>query len=396
LRVFVKHDNEEGTTMRHDWDATLAGFGLGAALMYFLDPDRGRRRRAVAKDKLVHSTKVSVDALGTTGRDLANRAAGASARIRNAFQSAPADDSILADRVRATLGRHVSHPRAIDVTVADGQVTLSGPVLEQESRTLLPAIERMPGVHEVVNALEEHEHADDAPLLQGGRTPARPRPDVFQRRWTPTTRLMIGGAGAALAGYGGVRRDKPGALLAATGFGLIASAATNMEAKRLTGVGARRRAVDLEKTITIDAPVEDVFNFWTSYENFPRFMSRVLDVRPSARQGESHWRVAGPAGAPIEFDAEESTRVPNRAFGWRTVEGALVGHAGLVRFEAADDDHTRLNVRMSYNPPGGWLGHGIARAFGVDPRSSLDADLLRMKTLLEAGRTPEDAAAPVH
>jgi hypothetical protein len=213
--------------MKHDWDATLAGFGLGAALMYFLDPDRGRRRRGVAKDKLVHSTRVSVDALGTTGRDLANRAAGAAARIRNAFRSAPADDSILIDRVRAQLGRHVSHPRAIDVTVADGRVTLSGAVLEPESRTLVRAIERMPGVREVVNALEEHERADDVPSLRGGRTPARPRFDIFKRRWAPTTRLLVGGAGAALAGYGGVRRGKPGALLAATGFGLIASATAN-------------------------------------------------------------------------------------------------------------------------------------------------------------------------
>jgi uncharacterized membrane protein len=66
-----------------------------------------------------------------------------------------------------------------------------------------------------------------------------------------------------------------------------------------------------KKTITIDAPVEQVFGFWTAYENFPRFMSRVLEVRPTTREGQSHWTVSGPAGVPVEFDAEVSAFVPN-------------------------------------------------------------------------------------
>jgi uncharacterized membrane protein len=47
---------------------------------------------------------------------------------------------------------------------------------------------------------------------------------------------------------------------------------------------------------------------------------------------------------------------------------------------------------MSYNPPGGWIGHGVAAAFGVDPKTGFDADLVRMKTLLETGRVAHDAA----
>jgi uncharacterized membrane protein len=173
---------------------------------------------------------------------------------------------------------------------------------------------------------------------------------------------------------------------------LVARAATNLETSRLTGIGARRRAVDVQKTITIDASLERVFSFWTTYENFPRFMSRVLDVRPSTRERQSHWKVAGPAGVPVEFDAEVSSFVPNQAFGWRTIEGAPVAHAGLVRFEPTRDGRTRVHLRMSYNPPGGWFGHGVAAAFAVDPKSSLDADLARMKTLLETGRPARDAA----
>lgn len=374
--------------------AVLTGLGVGAGLMYFLDPERGRRRRALVRDQITHSANISADAVGATGRDLTHRATGAVARVRGSWRRGPVDDAVLIERVRAQLGRWVSHPRAIDVEAVDGCVTLHGPILQAEVKPLLQAVARVRGVCDVVNALEEHKDAENVPSLQGGSTPHIPQPDIWQREWSPTTRLAVGTTGAALAGYGASRRDVPGALLAATGVALLARATTNLETSRLTGIGARRRAVDVQKTITIDAPVDAVFQFWTAYQNFPRFMSRVLDVQPSARERQSHWKVAGPAGVPVEFDAEVSAFVPNQVFGWRTVERAPVAHSGLVRFEPESDGRTRVHIRMSYNPPGGWLGHGVAAAFGVDPKTSLDADLARMKTLLETGRPAQDAAQP--
>jgi uncharacterized membrane protein len=197
-----------------------------------------------------------------------------------------------------------------------------------------------------------------------------------------------------LAAIGANRRDVPGWLLMAGGLGLLARAGTNLETRRLLGYSPLRRAVDLQKTMTVDSPVEAVYAFWTMYENFPRFMSRVLEVRPGAREGQSHWSVEGPGGVPIEFDAEVTASIPNQVFAWRSVEGSFVGHAGIVHFEPAPAGRTRLHIRMSYNPPGGWFGHAIANAFGVDPKSSLDADLARMKTYLETGRPPHDAAQP--
>ncbi|HEU4427523.1 MAG TPA: SRPBCC family protein [Myxococcota bacterium] len=376
--------------------AALAGFGLGAGFMYFLDPQVGRRRRARARDELAHALSRGADALDKTARDLAHRTSGIIARTRGALRPSalPPGDDVLAQRVRTRLGRLVSHAHAIDVEASDGRVTLRGPILRAESGALVRAVRRVAGVREVVNALDEHAQPGSVPALQGGggRRPALL--DVRQRHWAPATRLLVGSAGVALAGYGAARRDAAGALLAVTGVGLFARAATNLETRRLTGIGAGRRAVDVEKTITVDAAPEDVFEFWTSYENFPRFMSRVLDVQPSAHEGQSRWRVAGPAGVPVAFDAEVSAFVENRAFGWRTLEGAPVAHAWLVHFEPVDDGRTRIHLRMSYNPPGGWWGHALAEAFGVDPKSNMDADLARMKTLLETGRPARDAAQP--
>jgi osmotically-inducible protein OsmY len=150
--------------------AMLMGLGIGAGLMYLLDPERGRRRRVLVRDKVVRATNVAADAMGATGRDVAHRATGAAARLRRALSPAPVDDTILAERVRAQLGRWVSHPRAIEVESRDGVVTLRGPVLQREVPRLLSAVERVRGVRDVVSAVEEHTEAGSIPALQGGRS----------------------------------------------------------------------------------------------------------------------------------------------------------------------------------------------------------------------------------
>jgi uncharacterized membrane protein len=110
---------------------------------------------------------------------------------------------------------------------------------------------------------------------------------------------------------------------------------------------------------------------------------------------QSHWKVAGPAGSTFEFDAEVTRAVPNQMIAWRTLPGSPVAHAGVVRFDPEADGRTRVHIRMTYNPPAGWLGHEVAAAFGVDPKHSMDADLARMKTLIETGRAPHDAAQSI-
>lgn len=200
-------------------------------------------------------------------------------------------------------------------------------------------------------------------------------------------------AGAFLAISGAIRCDLRGFVSALLGTSLVARAGTNVPASRLVGAQSRRRAVDVQKTILINAPVGEVYAFWSLYENFPKFMSRVLQVTSSDRYPmQSHWIVSGPAGTTVAFDAEITRAIPNQLIAWKTLDGAPVAHAGIVRFDPERDGRARVQIRMSYNPPAGWLGHGLAAAFGVDPKSSMDADLARMKTMIETGRAPHDAA----
>ncbi len=370
----------------------LGGLGMGvvgATLMYVFDPAGGNRRRARVRDAVVHWAKTAAAGAGVTARDAGNRARGLIAETRARLRREPVADDVLGERVRAELGRIVSHPRAIDVQVDGGRVTLSGVVLAREADRLRRAVAAVPGVRAVASRLEVHETAGSEPSLQGG-VPRRAVPEVWQTRWSPTTRTLAGLLGTGLVALGVRRLGALGLGSALAGVGLLGRAATNLELRRLLGIGRAPRAVEVWKTIRVDAPPETVYALWREYANFPRFMANVREVRDLGN-GRSRWVVAGPGGVPVEYEAELTHEVPGQLLGWRTVPGSVVDHAGVVRFHRGRDGATRVHVRLSYIPPEGAVGHGVAALFGADPKRQMDADLARMKTLLETGRPPRDA-----
>ena len=365
----------------------IGGIGAGAVLIYLLDPARGRRRRKLLGDQMVRATRVSGEAAEGTARDVRNRGRGQLAELRARFRREEVDDAVLVERVRAAMGRVVSHPSAIEVTAEGGRVTLRGPILADEVDELLGCVASVRGVNSVDNQLTVHTEAGDVPGLQGGGARPGRRPDVMQRSWSPTMRLAAGTAGGALALYGVTRRDPLGALLGVAGLGLCARAVTNVRVRRLTGIGAGRRAVRVHKTITVNAPVEEVFQFWANFENFPCFMEHVREVRVSRDGRASHWTVTGPAGVPVSFNAEITKIAGHERLAWKTLPGAAVRHAGVIRFEPTPDGGTRLDIRMSYNPVAGAVGHTVAALFGADPKRAMDEDLVRFKSLIEEGKT---------
>jgi hypothetical protein len=178
----------------------LLGALIGAGVMYLLDPDGGRRRRAVLRDQLVSAGHKTSDAVGATSRDVTNRARGVVAELRGRLRREHVDDQVLRERVRARVGSVVGHAGALETHVSDGRVTLRGPVLSEELERLLRRVRGVRGVEEVLSELEVHESPGTVPALQG-----RPRPiragevfDLLPTRWLPTSGLM-GMAGAVLA-----------------------------------------------------------------------------------------------------------------------------------------------------------------------------------------------------
>jgi uncharacterized membrane protein len=365
----------------------------GALLMYFLDPAHGRRRRALTRDRFVHAGRLLRDAGEAVSRDAAHRTRGALAEARRLLRHEAVPDQILTERVRAVLGRVVSHPHAIGVQSAHGKVTLSGPILDYEVPLLLAGVGKVPGVQADEERLERHRESGNISALQGGAPRTGDRFELFQNQWSPAARLFTGVAGLALMLAGLRRRGVTSGLLAAAEGGLLARSATNLDMGSLLGIGAGSRGIVVQKSININVPVEQVFEFWSNYQNFPRFMSKVREVRPLADQ-RSRWVVTGPGGLPVEWISETLRTVPNQLIEWRCVRGQAVTHSGTVRFDENGDGGSRVSIRLCYLPFAGAVGHMFARLFGVDPKSEMDADLMRMKTLIETGHAPHDAARP--
>lgn len=189
-------------------------------------------------------------------------------------------------------------------------------------------------------------------------------------------------AGAALALYGLTRRGRLAAMLRTIGAGLLLGSRGGRLALPGIAPADRRRAVDIQKTLLIEAPIDQVFAFWSNYENFPLFMSHVQEVEDLGA-GRSHWRVSGPGGVPIEWDAVLTQQAPNQVIAWRSEPGSMLENAGIIRFSSSGMG-TRVDLRFCYYPPVGGAGQAVAELLGSDPRGKLNEDLGRMKALLEA------------
>ena len=190
-------------------------------------------------------------------------------------------------------------------------------------------------------------------------------------------------AGGLLALYALTRKSSFATLLRTVGTGwLVGRAGRGRTAGGNLAALDRRRAVDIQKTLYIDAPVEQVYAFWSNYENFPLFMSHVREVEDLGG-GRSRWSVSGPGGVPIEWTAILTQQAPDQVIAWRSESGSMLENAGIIRFISSGSG-TRVNLRFCYLPPAGGAGHAVAELLGSDPRAKLNEDLGRMKALLEA------------
>jgi len=148
------------------------------------------------------------------------------------------------------------------------------------------------------------------------------------------------------------------------------------------------------ESIRIDQPVEEVYRFWRNLENLPKFMTHLEQVI-DLRNGRSHWVAKGPAGIPVEWDAEIINEVPNKVIGWRSLPSSDLVTAGSVNFDGSGDRRSTLvTVRLQYAPPGGRLGKLVAQLFGDDPSQAIAEDLRRLKRLLDGRDTPRSGDAP--
>jgi len=133
----------------------------------------------------------------------------------------------------------------------------------------------------------------------------------------------------------------------------------------------------IESSINVQVPVRTAYNQWTQFEEFPRFMEGVKEVRQLDDQ-HVHW-VAEIAGKEKEWDAEITEQIPDQRVAWRSVGGAP--NAGVVEFRPLGAEETEVRVRMEYEPEGAVETIGTALQ-AADVR--VKGDLRRFKEFIES------------
>lgn len=139
-----------------------------------------------------------------------------------------------------------------------------------------------------------------------------------------------------------------------------------------------------EKRIEIEAPVERVFDFFSDFESFPRWMKNIKEVRYTGRRF-TKWAAEAPLGTEVEWEAETTHFEPDRRIAWRSVRGDI-DTKGEVVFEETRRGTTLMRVVLGYALPAGRLGDMIARLFGKNPERQLEDDLERFAAVVEGRR----------
>lgn len=367
----------------------LGGAAAGALLMYMLDPDRGSARRAQSAAAVRNAGSRTSSALGNVWHGAGERIGAAGEALRDRTADV-ADGASRSGSALERMGHAASE--ALDAG------------LDKAKDTLARASDAVgSGVDKARHALGRTADEGGSTIGDGMDKTRAMAHDVRTRmrdalqagpggEWTPAARNSALAGGGLLALYALSRRSPLAWVLGLAGAALLARGATNqplLGMLRGRGIGMDQ-TIDFSKAIHIDAAPEDVYDLWTHYENFPHFMSHVVEVRDLGR-GRSHWVVRGPGGSEFEWNAVLTEQTRPHRLAWRSEAGAEIPQSGSIQFEPHRGG-TRVTVHMSYTPPAGAVGHGLATLLGSDPKSQMDDDLARMKAYIERGAVPRDAA----
>jgi uncharacterized membrane protein len=446
----MNESNDQGTNVGKWIGAAVAG----ALLMYAFDPDRGPKRRARAKgalrdarhrgaDKLDHAMHTAgerfdsarsraesvyvraSERLAGAAHAAGDRLAEASHQTRDRLEYARDRASHAADYARDRVSHAADTTRERAARAADDARDYADDVRSRAHKVANEARDRAGYAADKARVSADdaadraRERADQAreELAQAAHsagTGARARAHAVSnqvREWTDhltqafgtrsptlTNSALLGTSALSIVGL--ARRSPAVALL---GLGALAVLLRSDRGRNLVD-SLRHRGeasrVEVENSVYIDASPREVFDAWSDVENFPRFMSHVTEVRDLGNR-RSHWVVRGPAGMQYAWNAVMTEQSRPDRLSWRSEPGSEIEQDGSVTFESVNGG-TRATVRISYAPPAGVLGHGVARMLGVDPQRQMDDDLAQMKAFIErgnaqyAGRKQPPSHTPLH
>lgn len=370
----------------------LGGIGAGVALMFLLDPVRGRRRRAVLKDQLIHQLNRAGKGVDVASRDLVHRAKGLVHEIRyeatSFLKPERVSDEVLISRVKSKIGRFATRPSAVEVLAHHGNVILRGEAFEDEIYDLLLVVSSIHGVENVQNELklkpkwdflETSRTSSEEPLHVSSQKAVSAR--MSQRRLTPANRLLLGVLGTGVALYSWRTQRGVSTLLRTLGAGIILRGLTNRNFGSWFGVGLQTPLV-IRKTIHVQAPVQEVFSTWLDVHNAPQFVPNLKKV-DVLDENHSKWLFQRMGAWEQSLDYHVLEKDENKLIVWRAEKNSRVRFEGRTRFTSEGINQTRLDIDLFYYPVFGYLGLSLGRAFEMSPKDFLEHTLVCFKGLIE-------------
>jgi len=145
----------------------------------------------------------------------------------------------------------------------------------------------------------------------------------------------------------------------------------------------RSRNVNIQVSLEVDRPREEVYNFWRQLENLPLFMEH-LEMVNSIDEKTSVWEAKIPGGiGNLRWRSEIVKERPFELLGWQSLPGSEVENAGKVEFRDTENGGTELHVVITYHAPMGIAGEGVARMINPYFRKVVENDIRNFKTYIE-------------
>lgn len=229
-------------------------------------------------------------------------------------------------------------------------------------------------------------YTDNYPVLYGD--------DRINLNWPERYTSIIGGVKLGFSGFKNIFSNPFASVLkiGAGGYLLSRGITGHCELyKRIGKLSTHPININIRSTFTVNKPRHKVYSFWRKLDNLPLFMKHLesVDMLDAKR---SHWVLKLPTElATVSWNAEIVHDEPNEMIGWSSLPGSIIDNAGKIRFQDTPDGKgTIVDVVISYQPPAGGFGAGIAKILNPVFKNMVDRDVQNFKQYMDIDNDAEE------
>ncbi|MBK0379448.1 SRPBCC family protein [Mucilaginibacter segetis] len=213
------------------------------------------------------------------------------------------------------------------------------------------------------------------------------------------TLSIAGGVKLALSGFKGIFKNPFTSIIKLGAGGYLLNRGITGHCELYSQMGRNSTEpvnVNIRSSFLINKPRQQVYEFWRKLDNLPLFMKHLESVE-IIDETRSHWTLKLPLGVPgVSWEAEIVHDEPGYMIGWSSLPDSLIDNAGKVRFQdSPDGEGTLMDVVISYRPPAGGIGGGIAHVLNPVFKNMVDNDIRNFKQYMDIDAGSNSLEEPV-